>query len=41
LDHLLAGLDRMRTASDRLNTFVKTFIEGASSGRQHGQALSR
>jgi adenylate cyclase len=39
LVHLLADLDRMRTASVRLNTFVKTLIHGASSGRQHGEAV--
>jgi adenylate cyclase len=39
LDHLLTDLDRMRTASVRLNTFVKTLIHGASSGRQHGEAV--
>jgi adenylate cyclase len=39
LDHLLADLDRMRTASVRLNAFVKTLIQDASSGHQHGQAI--
>jgi adenylate cyclase len=39
LDHLLADLDRMRTASVRLNAFVKTLIQDASSGHQHRQAI--
>jgi adenylate cyclase len=39
LDHLLADLDRMRTASVRLNTFVASLIQGASSGRQDGEAI--
>jgi adenylate cyclase len=38
LDHLLADLDRMRTASARLNAFVKTLIQGASSD-QNGQTI--
>jgi adenylate cyclase len=36
-DHLLPDLERMRTASHRLNAFVKDLVQDTSSIRQHGE----
>ena len=37
LDHVLSDLDRMRTASVRLNAFVKTLIQDSSSNQQRDE----
>ena len=39
LEHQLADLDRMRSASVQLNTFVKSIIQGSSSDGQKGETL--
>ena len=37
LDHILSDLDRMRSASVRLNAFVKTLIQDSSSNQQQDE----
>jgi class 3 adenylate cyclase len=37
LDHVLADLDRMHTASVQLSTFIRNLIQNSSSDRQQGE----
>ena len=39
LEHLLADLNRMRSASVQLNIFVKSLIQGSSSDRNNNETL--